>query len=306
MWRRSDSILVSLALGVLRREAFRAKGVPLAVLEVRLALRVVALFLPRRAGLDAYWRAILVENPHPWETARPALGGIEDALAKAGWRLPAEHEPEEGWAMCNRFRMTARDAEVAARYGVHPPYLPDESSPAGDLFPKRPALIVRKRYVHGVERACDALQWGWPRTGRGAKGQPIETRVTNIRNLESPLWRSALADPARRCLVPVTAFSEYGPGEKGKRPLYWFDVPSRPLFSFAGLWRPTERGEGVFAFLTCEPNSLVAPIHPKAMPVILDDEGEERWLAGELGELVAPFPAQLMAVALGDLPDDSH
>ena len=52
--------------------------------------------------------------------------------------------------------------------------------------------------------------------------------------------------------------------------------------------------------MTCEPNSLVAPIHPKAMPVILDDEGEARWLAGELGELVAPFPAQLMAVALDE------
>ena len=114
------------------------------------------------------------------------------------------------------------------------------------------------------------------------------------------MWRSALADPARRCLVPVTAFSEHGPGEKGKRPLYWFDVPSRPVFSFAGLWRPTGDGLGVFAFLTCEPNSLVAPIHPKAMPVILDDEGEERWLAGERGEMVAPFPAQLMTVALDE------
>jgi putative SOS response-associated peptidase YedK len=32
------------------------------------------------------------------------------------------------------------------------------------------------------------------------------------------------------------------------------------------------------------------------MPVILDDEGEDRWLAGELGDLVAPCPAQLMMV----------
>lgn len=36
------------------------------------------------------------------------------------------------------------------------------------------------------------------------------------------------------------------------------------------------------------------------MPVVLDDEGEARWLAGELGELVAAFPARLMAVERRD------
>jgi putative SOS response-associated peptidase YedK len=30
----------------------------------------------------------------------------------------------------------------------------------------------------------------------------------------------------------------------------------------------------LFAFLTCEPNGVVAPIHPKAMPVILTTEEE--------------------------------
>ena len=84
-------------------------------------------------------------------------------------------------------------------------------------------------------------------------------------------------------------------GADGKLPLHWFDIPSRPVSSFAGVWRPL--GEGaVFAFLTCEPNSLVAPIHPKAMPLILHEEDDRRWLDGELDDLVAPFPAQLMRV----------
>jgi len=95
--------------------------------------------------------------------------------------------------------------------------------------------------------------------------------------------------------VPATSFSDCGPGPKGKKPLFWFDVPSRPIFSFAGLWRPTEDG-AVFGFLTTDPNSVVAPIHPKAMPVILDDESEARWLAGGLDGLVEPFPSQLMTV----------
>ena len=33
------------------------------------------------------------------------------------------------------------------------------------------------------------------------------------------------------------------------------------------------------AFLTCEPNPLVVPIHPKAVPVILHPDDYDRWLA---------------------------
>ena len=88
------------------------------------------------------------------------------------------------------------------------------------------------------------MTWGVPTTVRGAKGQPIEKPVTNVRNLTSPFWRSMLIRPEWRCLVPVTEFSEYGQvrGDDGKLPLHWFDVPSRPIFSFAGIWRPSAAG----------------------------------------------------------------
>ena len=87
-----------------------------------------------------------------------------------------------------------------------------------------------------------------------------------------------------------------GPGEDGKKPLHWFDVPSRPIFAFAGIWRPTERGNA-YGFPTTEPNAVVASIHPKAMPVILHDEDYGRWLTApwdELKKLAAPYPSQLM------------
>lgn len=96
--------------------------------------------------------------------------------------------------------------------------------------------------------------------------------------------------------MPFTAFSEYGPGPVGGKPLHWFDVPSRSIISFAGIWRLVEGGT-VFAFLTTEPNSVVEPIQPKAMPVLLHDEDEKVWLRAPLKKamtLVTPFPAQLM------------
>lgn len=100
--------------------------------------------------------------------------------------------------------------------------------------------------------------------------------------------------------MPFTAFSEYGPtrGADGKLPLHLFDVPSRPIVSLAGVWRPAEGG-AVFAFLTTDPNPLVAPIHPKAMPVLLHEEDETAWLTAPFDQailLAQPFPSQLMSV----------
>lgn len=204
--------------------------------------------------------------------------------------------------MCNRYRMSASQADLARRYGIAVPYPEDESYPPGELFPDKPSWVVREEEG---QRILDVMSWGVPTQVPGkrvdkATGKPVmlTKSVTNVRNLSSPFWRSMLDKPAQRCLVPVTTFSEYGQvrGDDGKLPLHWFDVPSRPIFSFAGIWRPSTAGI-TFAFLTCEPNSIVGPIHPKAMPVILHDEDEQRWLDGApAAELAQPYPAQLMAV----------
>jgi len=173
-----------------------------------------------------------------------------------------------------------------------------EPLPPPELFPKRIGWIVRQ--VDGA-RTLDTKTWGIPRKMRGASGKMLTKHVTNVRNLESPFWRSTLANPHYRCLVPFTSFAEPKPGkdESGRPACWWFDLPHCEIAAFAGIWRPAEDGE-YFAFLTCEPNPLVAPLHPKAMPVILQPEDYDRWLSGEAEEacsLAAPFPSQLMQVA---------
>lgn len=198
--------------------------------------------------------------------------------------------------MCNRYRMTSRDHDVARALGIALPFDEYPNLPPPELFPKRPAFVVRE--VDG-RRILDVMSWGFPHLVKSPKtGKVTEKPVTNVRNLSSPFWRMALASPARRCLVPVTDFSEYGPGVPGKMPLHWFSIPSRAIFAFAGLWRPLGDG-AVFAFLTCAPNPLVAEIHPKAMPVILDEDSYDTWLSCDYDnaiKLAAPYPSQLMAV----------
>lgn len=196
--------------------------------------------------------------------------------------------------MCNRYRMTAKQAELAARFGVEPIYEPDQTFPPPELLPKKIGWVVREE---AGRRRLDVMRWGINRTMRGASGKMLVKPVTNVRNLESSFWKSTLAKSKYRCFVPVTDFCEMA-GEKGSMKQYWFSVPSRPIFAFAGIWRPTEVGNA-FAFLTCEPNEIVKPIHPKAMPVLLHDEDFEGWLSGDYAgacALASPYPSQLMAL----------
>lgn len=100
----------------------------------------------------------------------------------------------------------------------------------------------------------------------------------------------------------------------GKRPrrARWFAIgDSEPLAFFAGIWTPwrgdrgsarnPRRGEHeLFGFLTYEPNAIVKPIRPKAMPAILTKPAEiEIWLSADCKEAKAlqrPYPAEAMTL----------
>lgn len=186
--------------------------------------------------------------------------------------------------MCNLYRLREPAAEVARIFDAVEQGL--SLDPAKDLYPKSPALVVR---AEGGVRKVEIMRWGFPPPPAG------RAPVTNVRNLASPFWRGALGRAERRCLVPASEFCEWE-GAAGHKIKRWFSVPSRPIFAFAGVWRPTEEG-GAYAFLTCEPNELVRPVHPKAMPVILHDGDFDVWLRGPMDEavsLAAPYPSQLM------------
>ena len=198
--------------------------------------------------------------------------------------------------MCNLFRQ--RNAEDLSKL-FEARALFDIAEPRVDIYPKYQAFVVRRQEG---ERVLDYMPWGIIRTMPGKSGKPVQKAITNVRNLDSPFWRSTIANPAQRCLVPFSHFAEPKPGkdpETGRPAQYWFNLPAREHAAIAGIWRMNE-GAPRFAFLTCEPNPLVAPLHPKAMPVILHEEDYERWLGGEAEDacsLAVPFPSQLMQVA---------
>lgn len=153
----------------------------------------------------------------------------------------------------------------------------------GRVYPDQMGAIVR----HG-DGALELVQsrWGLPSPKFALKTER-DPGVTNVRNLGSAHWRRWLGRD-HRCLVPVTAFAE--PAGKGRGNQWFALADERPMF-FAGIevrdWtsvRKVKDGEtmdDLYAFLTCDPNAEVKPVHPKAMPVILTEPEEWRaWMDG--------------------------
>ena len=176
--------------------------------------------------------------------------------------------------MCNLYSMTATVDEMRRIFGS----FEGETSnlPAHDeIYPGYQAPVLRRGGSHNLR--LETMTWGFPGP-QAAGGRP----VTNVRNLASPFWRSALDNPERRCIVPVTSFCEWtaepDPATKRKAKV-WFGLAEEhpPLFAFAGIWRPGEGGP-FMAFLTCNANQTVGAVHPKAMPVMLTPDDVGRWL----------------------------
>ncbi len=178
--------------------------------------------------------------------------------------------------------------------------------PMPGIFPDYSAPIVRTG-PDGVRELAMA-RWGMPSPAFALKGRAVDPGVTNIRNVKSPHWRRWLG-VAHRCVVPFTSFSEYEDVAGKKVPVWFALTEERPLAVFAGVWtswtstRKKAEGEvtvDAFGFLTCEPNAVVAPIHPKAMPVILTEPDEiEVWMTAPwevAGLLQRPLPDEVLQV----------
>ena len=198
--------------------------------------------------------------------------------------------------MCNRARNRGEPETLFERFGgeclVDKPR--DNRFNPVELYPKTRAYVVREG---NGKRWLDVMTWD---VLHGAADWPM----TNVRNLKLPQWRKLAETPANRCLIPLTEFCEWTPKKidpgdgKPLKGEMWFAVDDQPVFAVAGFWQ-TIGDERCFAMVTCDPNELVKPIHPKAMITILAEADWDGWLNGSYDDAVAlqkPYPAAAMTM----------
>jgi putative SOS response-associated peptidase YedK len=235
-----------------------------------------------------------------------------------------------------RFDVAANIGNLAPQIGVYPDML-------APIIRNQPGFRELIKLRWGLPTSSQALyKQAQDRADRIAKKQGRDLTAEefaelvrmepdrgthNVRNTKSAHWKRWLG-PEFRCIVPFTSFaevsSEIGPdGKKLGNTWFAFD-DSRPLAFFAGIFAPQwtsvrKTSEGMittdlFAFLTTDPNNVVAVANPDAMPVILRTPEEiEIWMTApweEAQKLQRPLPdGVLQIVSIGnkeDPPEDEE
>lgn len=128
--------------------------------------------------------------------------------------------------------------------------------------------------------------------------------ITNVRNPSSPFWTGNLRNSEFRCLIPASAFMEWGKsrGQDGRRLQHWYGASDQELFAFAGVWKDSEIPS--FAILTCTANAQLRRIGLDHMPVILPKDGGawETWLFADWKRaetLLQPYSSSMMRELTG-------
>jgi putative SOS response-associated peptidase YedK len=175
------------------------------------------------------------------------------------------------------------------------------AAPSYNVAPQTIQPIVRLN-PDTSHREIAMLRWGlipfW------AKDAKIAYSTINARSetiTTSPIFREAVK--RRRCLVPADAFYEWQKLDAKTKQPYAIAVNDQEIFAFAGLWetwkdKVNDRHLETFSILTTDPNELMEPFHDR-MPVILDPENYQRWLAPAEPshlpiDLLRPYPATKM------------
>ena len=198
------------------------------------------------------------------------------------------------------YRLDATAQAIGATFGADErddPWSGGPVSPAGFA----PVITAGREFVAGprpdvrAPRRMVPRLWGVPPPPSAQEARP----VLSVRNVDSPFWIGNLRNSEFRCLVPATAFMEWGKGvdREGRRLRHCFGVSDQPVFALAGVWKDSEVPS--FALLTCEPNAVLRHAGRDAMPVVLpaDAEAQDLWLRGSwdrAAALLQPYSSSLM------------
>jgi len=111
------------------------------------------------------------------------------------------------------------------------------------------------------------MRWGFHRS--------FNPSVNNARSdkLAGGMWAEAFRE--RRCVIPMTLFYEWGPGNGGKKQAYEFGDPADDFLWIAGVWEEHPEFGRCYSMVTTAASSLMAPIHDRLPAVLLAAEAPD-------------------------------
>lgn len=159
--------------------------------------------------------------------------------------------------MCNSYRITPKRG---ANKGVRGKVAAAAEKLASSLVRKSDTGVV----VLADERV-EVMRWGFHRS--------FNASINNARSdkLERGMWAAALR--TRRCVIPASAFYEWGPATGGNKQAHEFSDPGDDYLWIAGLWEdgPGEAGP-CYSMVTTAAGPAMASIHERMPAVLRPDE----------------------------------
>ena len=157
--------------------------------------------------------------------------------------------------MCNSYRITPKRGVANANRS-------EVSAAAGRLG----CSLVRKSdpgIVVLADERVEVMRWGFHRR--------FNPSINNARSdkLETGMWNDAFRE--RRCMIPVSAFYEWGPGVGGRKQAHEFHDPKDDYLWIAGIWEEHPDFGPCYSMVTTDASPLMAPIH-KRMPAVLHSD----------------------------------
>jgi putative SOS response-associated peptidase YedK len=172
--------------------------------------------------------------------------------------------------MCDRYTLVV-SGEVLKDYYSQLEY-DEKYEPSYNIAPTQQLPVV-------TEDGLELMMWGLvPSSAKEFKPTftSINARAETI--AEKPLYSQPFK--TRRALIPASGFYVWQQRPTFKQP-YYFQLPDRELFSFAGLFDVWFDSAGAphksYTIITTTPNPTLSGIHDR-MPVILDRDEEKHWL----------------------------
>lgn len=200
--------------------------------------------------------------------------------------------------MCGRASQEEVDEYFRRVYGWQ---RPEDFTPRRNLRPTEEAFIVARHPDHEIKtvKANWWCQWDGSRSFE-TKYPTFNVRVDTMDTKK--LW-PPLLKKGKRCIFPIDAFYEWPVKGRGIPPVKIM-LGDRQPYAIAGLWSTWDDGNQPkysFATFTVASNDFMLPIHPQAMPVILDGiDAQKLWLMEGDRDLLVPYAGELVAEEMPD------